>query len=694
MKRKKLCPVGTEVQSIIFSKENFTEREAKNWADRNDFKYGSVDEKENTFRLRQSNPMNFKEDSFRTIDLSKGVKAVIGCPVKKYEYGGNLSMTKNWDETKMALGGRPYQIYHDTLSSALEESNEYAKSKGYETVGGYFPDVTVGGIGYGETKRTSIELLKDGKPQKKQLNIQLYRMDNGKYELNNYIFKDGGSVNEDKTRIANEIIRQLGGMNRLNIMTGAYNFIALPNGVSFRIKNQRANYIKITLSSLDLYDLEVGRIRGDKYTVVVKKEGLYNDMLKPAIENATGMYLSLEDGGLIDSLKTKKEAIEKDIADLKQRKQDLESNLIRPHKIIGRGIKPQYARKLAFEWLEEKISEQEKNLSLKNQQIAEVSEGKDIVLYEINGKKVISENLEEEYPIVEYANGNKEAFRKETLENLKQEYFKNKASEIPEKNISDRVMPYLNQLLESQSEVLIGGKGDKLTLEEIAKKHKVSLDYIKAQFEKGVKIESEHTNNVEMQEEIVKDHLTEFPNYYEALQEMESKLEAENKDVQEVQGFYIDMPKDKYDLVNLQCLFKGIKCMEIESPETDKRRMFLTNEIDFNELSEYLNSLGSGTESPNFITPKNLSNLKNTLKVGDKLKIVSHYFRPAEIGQIRVIEKTQTNGLWFINDKNPVNPIWLEYPKTDLIQFSDKGFAIYFKDKPDVKMVEYEYYFD
>jgi hypothetical protein len=99
------------------------------------------------------------------------------------------------------------------------------------------------------------------------------------------------------TRIASEIVNQLGGMGRLNMMTGAYNFGALPNGVTFRIKNQKANVIKITLTSMDLYNLEVGRLRGGKYTVVVEKLGLYNDMLKPAIEKATGMYLSMKHGG-------------------------------------------------------------------------------------------------------------------------------------------------------------------------------------------------------------------------------------------------------------------------------------------------------------------------------------------------------------------------------------------------------------
>jgi hypothetical protein len=101
---------------------------------------------------------------------------------------------------------------------------------------------------------------------------------------------DGGSVSDS---IAMTILKQLGGMNRLIVMTGAYNFIDLGNGVSFKIKNQRANYIKITLNYMDLYDLEVGRIRGTTYKVVATHKDVYFDQLKPLIEKATGMYLSL-----------------------------------------------------------------------------------------------------------------------------------------------------------------------------------------------------------------------------------------------------------------------------------------------------------------------------------------------------------------------------------------------------------------
>ena len=108
------------------------------------------------------------------------------------------------------------------------------------------------------------------------------------------LYDDGGVV-------ANTILEQLGGAGRLRMMTGAYNFYDLGNGLSFKIKNQRANYIKITLTPMDLYDVEVGRIRGNTYKVVQKGEGLYFDQLKPFIEKATGMYLSLFGmGGMVE----------------------------------------------------------------------------------------------------------------------------------------------------------------------------------------------------------------------------------------------------------------------------------------------------------------------------------------------------------------------------------------------------------
>jgi hypothetical protein len=74
------CPVGTEVQTLLFDKDDFTKSDAKAWARENDFKHGKVDETDEYYRLRQRPPGEFKKSGFRTIDLSTGVKAVIGCP--------------------------------------------------------------------------------------------------------------------------------------------------------------------------------------------------------------------------------------------------------------------------------------------------------------------------------------------------------------------------------------------------------------------------------------------------------------------------------------------------------------------------------------------------------------------------------------------------------------------------------------
>lgn len=64
---------------------------------------------------------------------------------------------------------------------------------------------------------------------------------------------------------------------------------------------------------------------------------------------------------------------------------------------------------------------------------------------------------------------------------------------------------------------LIGGLADNLELVDIAKKHNVSLNAIHIQYSMGVKVESEHTNDKELVDEIVKDHLVENPRYYTIL---------------------------------------------------------------------------------------------------------------------------------------------------------------------------------
>jgi hypothetical protein len=77
-----------------------------------------------------------------------------------------------------------------------------------------------------------------------------------------------------------------------------------------------------------------------------------------------------------------------------------------------------------------------------------------------------------------------------------------------------------------------GGKADKMSLEDIARKHKVFLGTIKKEFDMGCKVEHEHTTDPEKAKEITMDHLVELPDYYTRLGKMEKEGEhkLENKE--------------------------------------------------------------------------------------------------------------------------------------------------------------------
>jgi len=99
----------------------------------------------------------------------------------------------------------------------------------------------------------------------------------------------------NNTQIAETILQQLGGYNKLNMMIGLKDVFTIENGLSFKIKmrGSKVNYVKITLNSLDLYDIELGKLRAGKYKVIKESNGVYSDMLKPIIARTSGLNLSL-----------------------------------------------------------------------------------------------------------------------------------------------------------------------------------------------------------------------------------------------------------------------------------------------------------------------------------------------------------------------------------------------------------------
>lgn len=94
--------------------------------------------------------------------------------------------------------------------------------------------------------------------------------------------------------IAKTILSQLGG-NRFIAMTGSKNFVAGEKSLSMKLtRNQTgANYLRITLTSMDDYIMEFISCRGVSMKTKASSEGVYCDQLQEVFTSHTGLYTSL-----------------------------------------------------------------------------------------------------------------------------------------------------------------------------------------------------------------------------------------------------------------------------------------------------------------------------------------------------------------------------------------------------------------
>jgi len=100
---------------------------------------------------------------------------------------------------------------------------------------------------------------------------------------------------EAAKQTASTILQQLGG-NQFIAMTGAKNFTCDEQG-GFICKigrnSSKANYLKVKLNGLDLYDVEFVRATVKAYEVIDAAENVYNDQLRGVFERVTGLRTSL-----------------------------------------------------------------------------------------------------------------------------------------------------------------------------------------------------------------------------------------------------------------------------------------------------------------------------------------------------------------------------------------------------------------
>jgi len=137
-----------------------------------------------------------KMSNISSADKSKlsAVVAMLNKEKKKQPQGADFAAQRR--KERLASSGRmdeaktDYEVYHKDYSGAVQAAIKQAEKRGYEVDMDDWHDKVATGPkkpSSGKTNSFSVNLMKDGKPSKKKLQMQVYNMDNHKYELNMYI---------------------------------------------------------------------------------------------------------------------------------------------------------------------------------------------------------------------------------------------------------------------------------------------------------------------------------------------------------------------------------------------------------------------------------------------------------------------------------------------------------------------------
>jgi hypothetical protein len=208
---------------------------------------------------------------------------------KQTKIDNDLQAIKKLLKTDKTLAGfKKSDIIRDAKLTALPRGKRRSKAGAKNQHG-----ESKGGNIYYENRDNHSDRLAPNYPKNKPLLVSGGDLQDLNIS-NSDLFEKGGKV--DKT-IANIIINQIGGISRLKAFTGADNFTALKNGVTFKIKNKSINFVEIKLNSMDTYDVLFAKVSGIKLINKKQFNDIYSDQLIELFEENTGMYLSFENGG-------------------------------------------------------------------------------------------------------------------------------------------------------------------------------------------------------------------------------------------------------------------------------------------------------------------------------------------------------------------------------------------------------------
>lgn len=109
------------------------------------------------------------------------------------------------------------------------------------------------------------------------------------------------------------------------------------------------------------------------------------------------------------------------------------------------------------------------------------------------------------------------------LHNISDQAFNPLSAKLTYKAYGEQLVDICTTLFPNSlhEEKIKGGKADNLSIKDIAKKFKVSVESLNKELEIGKKVELEHTKNLKTAEDIAMDHLSEMPDYYSRLNKME-----------------------------------------------------------------------------------------------------------------------------------------------------------------------------
>jgi len=85
---------------------------------------------------------------------------------------------------------KDYPVYHTSYSSTINAVEKYATQQGYELDQDEYSNAYLDAFFKpkpGKTKKDTLTIYKNGKEQKKALNVQIYNRGGDKFELNMYV---------------------------------------------------------------------------------------------------------------------------------------------------------------------------------------------------------------------------------------------------------------------------------------------------------------------------------------------------------------------------------------------------------------------------------------------------------------------------------------------------------------------------